>query len=432
MKKFKNPFQFVVLNDAASKADAALQSELKRYSAHQLPIDEKGCQALTSAMAEERQAQADQRKTRAQATTEQIHALLDDSQTMVQLRIELAPTSNKDDEALVCIKLDAASPAVRVQSLRQPINEVAQTIYRPIAFVFDFADSSPLQPLLLLLTRFVDLVLRRGIKGKDRVVIRLDSPGGRVDEYGLAAAQLERLRRAGFYLVVCVDQTAASGGYLMATVAHRIIVAPFATIGSIGVVMQYFNVHKLLQRWDVVEKTFTAGDDKRIVSQFSDYGEEAEAKLKQHLGEVHAQFRAFIKQYRPHVDLDVVATGGTWLAVDAHRHGLVDEIMTSDEYLSSVLMATDFTVLRVSAIPTPPAEEMSLWQLAFGKKKRQRQQQSEPRGRGRRHHHFVLFSCPPSNHERHRNAGVGNENNSSKFILAQRKPSIHIDTPYTH
>lgn len=70
------------------------------------------------------------------------------------------------------------------------------------------------------------------------MLLRLESPGGVVHGYGLAASQLQRLRQAGVRLTVAVDKVAASGGYMMACVADRIVAAPFAIIGSIGVVAQ--------------------------------------------------------------------------------------------------------------------------------------------------------------------------------------------------
>jgi len=171
----------------------------------------------------------------------------------------------------------------------------------------------------------------------DEIVVRLTSPGGAVPQYGLASSQLERLNQAGLRCVVCVDTVAASGGYMMAAVADKIIAAPFAIIGSIGVVAGIPNFHRVLQKNEVDYHLFTAGKYKRTVTPFTEVTDEGKQKLQDDITAIHEAFKRLIKEGRPDVDIEEIATGEYWLASQAKEKGLVDEIMTSDDYLGSKL-----------------------------------------------------------------------------------------------
>jgi len=171
----------------------------------------------------------------------------------------------------------------------------------------------------------------------DEIVVRLTSPGGAVPQYGLASSQLERLKQAGLRCVVCVDTVAASGGYMMAAVADKIIAAPFAIIGSIGVVAGIPNFHRVLQKNEVDYHLFTAGKYKRTVTPFTEVTDEGKQKLQDDITAIHEAFKRLIKEGRPDVDVEEIATGEYWLASQAKEKGLVDEIMTSDDYLGNKL-----------------------------------------------------------------------------------------------
>lgn len=170
---------------------------------------------------------------------------------------------------------------------------------------------------------------------KDEVLLRLESGGGMVHSYGLAASQLDRIRRKGLALTVCVDKVAASGGYMMACVASRIVAAPFAMVGSIGVLAQVPNVHRLLRKHDIDFEQITAGEYKRTLTVFGENTEQGREKLREDLEEIHEHFKEFIATHRPEVEIDRVATGEVWLGKRAQELGLVDELMTSDDYLIS-------------------------------------------------------------------------------------------------
>ena len=171
---------------------------------------------------------------------------------------------------------------------------------------------------------------------KDNVVLVLESPGGTVSGYGLAASELSRIKKKGIKLTIIVDKVAASGGYMMACMANKIIAAPFAIIGSIGVISQTPNFHRLLKDKGVEFEQITSGKYKRTVTMFGNNTEEDREKLKSELGSIHEQFKGLIKTQRPGIDIEKVSTGEYWLGEKAKELKLVDELMTSEEYLMSI------------------------------------------------------------------------------------------------
>jgi serine protease SohB len=185
----------------------------------------------------------------------------------------------------------------------------------------------------------------------DEVMIRLESPGGVVNGYGLAAAQLERLRNHSIPLTVCVDQVAASGGYLMACIANKIIAAPFAILGSIGVLAQMPNFNKWLKKHNIEFEQITAGEYKRTLTMFGENTEAARKKFTQDLQLIHENFKHHVLTYRPQLDIEKVATGEYWLARDAIHLGLVDELKTSDDFILE--KTTQFQLIYLKQSKTP-------------------------------------------------------------------------------
>jgi len=175
----------------------------------------------------------------------------------------------------------------------------------------------------------------------DEVIVRLENHGGLVHEHGLAASQLARIRDRDIPLTVCVDKVAASGGYLMACVASRVCAAPFAILGSIGVLAQIPNFNRMLDSHGVDFEQITAGKYKRTVTMFGKNTDEDRAKLREELEDVHALFKDAIARYRPALDLDKVATGEHWYGTRALELGLADELRTSDELLRSLVAERD-------------------------------------------------------------------------------------------
>ncbi|MFK8041138.1 protease SohB [Congregibacter sp.] len=175
------------------------------------------------------------------------------------------------------------------------------------------------------------------LRESDEVLLRLESGGGMVHSYGLASSQLQRIRNKGINLTVAVDKVAASGGYMMACVANQIIAAPFAIIGSIGVIAQLPNFHRVLKKNDIDFEVLTAGEYKRTLTVFGENTDKGRDKFKEELEDTHVLFKQFVKENREVIDIDNVATGETWFGQRAREVNLVDSLQTSDEYIQAKL-----------------------------------------------------------------------------------------------
>jgi len=192
----------------------------------------------------------------------------------------------------------------------------------------------------------ISAVLTLARPGVDQAVLCVESGGGLVPAYGLAAAQVARLREAGLDLTVTVDRVAASGGYLIAAVAQRIVAAPFAVVGSIGVVAQIPNLHRLLKRHDVDIELLTAGQYKRTLTVLGKNTPEGRAKFQQELEETHLLFKGYLQRFRPQLDLDTLATGEHWYGEQALERKLVDALGTSDDLLMRMTKEHDLYEVR--------------------------------------------------------------------------------------
>lgn len=176
---------------------------------------------------------------------------------------------------------------------------------------------------------------------KDEVLVILESGGGTVHGYGLGASQLKRIKDKDIKLTAAVDKVAASGGYMMACVADKIIAAPFAIIGSIGVLAQIPNFHRLLKKMDIDFEQITAGDHKRTLTLFGENTDKDREKFKEELEDTHKLFKEFVKDSREQVDIDKIATGEHWFGKRAIELNLVDELITSDDYLTNAAKEAD-------------------------------------------------------------------------------------------
>lgn len=196
-------------------------------------------------------------------------------------------------------------------------------------------------------------------KSEDEIVVRLESAGGMVHSYGLASSQLDRIKKQGIPLTVCVDKVAASGGYMMACVADKILAAPFSILGSIGVVAQLPNFNRLLKKHDIDVELHTAGAHKRTLTMFGENTDEDREKFVEDLEDTHQLFKAFVGQRRQQVDIDKISTGEIWLGTRAKEMALVDELMTSDEYLVGLSSDADIYEVKYSHRKSLP-EKMGL------------------------------------------------------------------------
>jgi serine protease SohB len=200
-------------------------------------------------------------------------------------------------------------------------------------FVLDFdgdVKASEVENLREEITAILTIATR-----EDEVLLRLESPGGMVHSYGLASSQLKRITQQDIPLTIAVDAVAASGGYMMACIGNKILAAPFAIIGSIGVVAQLPNFHRLLKKNDIDFEMFTAGEHKRTVTMFGENTDKGRQKFVEELEDTHELFKEFVASHRPQVNVNTVATGEIWYGQRALEQNLIDDIQTSDEYLMS-------------------------------------------------------------------------------------------------
>jgi serine protease SohB len=198
-------------------------------------------------------------------------------------------------------------------------------------FVVDF-NGSPMAKEVETLRKEITAILCIANPG-DEVLVKVESGGGVVHGYGLAASQLKRIRDKGLKLTISIDKVAASGGYMMACVADKVIAAPFAIVGSIGVIAQLPNFNKLLKKNDIDFEMHTAGQFKRTLTVFGENTDEGREKFQGELEEVHKMFKGFVSENRSNVDIDQVATGEYWYGTRAMELNLVDDIQTSDDFL---------------------------------------------------------------------------------------------------
>jgi serine protease SohB len=205
----------------------------------------------------------------------------------------------------------------------------------PLLYVIDFKGSIDAKEVASLREEVTALLSVAG--ENDEVFLRLESGGGMVHAYGLAASQLQRIKDKNIPLTIAVDKVAASGGYMMACIADKIISAPFAILGSIGVLAQIPNFNRLLKKHDIEFEQLTAGEYKRTLTMFGENDQAGRDKFKQELQETHDLFKQFVVNHRSQIEIDKVATGEHWYGLQAIERNLVDEISTSDDYLISQL-----------------------------------------------------------------------------------------------
>jgi serine protease SohB len=228
---------------------------------------------------------------------------------------------------------------VRALAKQEKQHERAEPVARPSVFVLDFKGDL-LATAVESLREEVNAVVSVAGTG-DEVVLRLESPGGAAHSYGLAASQLVRLKSRGVKLTVCVDKVAASGGYMMACVADQILTAPFAVLGSIGVAAPLPNAHRLLERHGIDYEEVTAGEYKRTVSYLGKITDKGKQKFQEQIDDMHRLFKEFVRQNRPAVDVEQVATGEHWYGLRAIELGLANAVATSDDYLMGKVESCD-------------------------------------------------------------------------------------------
>lgn len=326
--------------ESAEEADAKLVEEQAEEALTALepePLKEEAAEALQK---EEAQTEAELKQDLAEAKAE---AKADKAESTEAANAAEAqtPAPAKTETALEKKKAARQEKLERLSKLEQ------EGVFCPRnVFVINFNGSTNGAEVKKL-RRQIDALLLCADK-RDEAVVLLTSPGGMVNSYGLLSSQLMRIRNKGIYLTVCVDSVAASGGYLMACVANKIVAAPFAYIGSIGVVAGIPNFNRLMDKYDVDYEQVTAGRYKRTLTMLGKNTEEGRAKFKEELEAIHERFKEQVLKFRPQLDIDKVATGEHWLALDALELGLIDEIETSEDYLSALEERTKNNMLLIT------------------------------------------------------------------------------------
>ena len=229
-------------------------------------------------------------------------------------------------------KKKAEKAKAKAEKAKYKKGEAVEEMLKPCTYVLDFKGDIHAQETASLREE-ISAILAVANAEQDEVLLRLESPGGVVHGYGLAASQLMRLKKHGIKLTVAVDKVAASGGYMMACVADKIIAAPFAILGSVGVVAQVPNIHRLLKKHDVDVDVMTAGEFKRTITLLGENTEKGKQKFQQELEETHELFKQFVAQNRPHLAIEKIATGEHWFGQQALDLQLIDEIATSDDVI---------------------------------------------------------------------------------------------------
>jgi serine protease SohB len=267
-------------------------------------------------------------------------------------KLEIKKLNARYDEMALALKSEILTAhefkdVLKAEKKRAKAQEKVGAEGRPRVYVVDF-DGDIRASAVTHLREEITAVLTVA-RAEDEVCVRLNSPGGLVHAYGLAASQLTRVRKRGIPLTVAVDKVAASGGYMMACVANRIIAAPFAVLGSIGVLAQVPNFNRLLKKNHIDYEQFTAGEFKRTVTMFGENTDVARAKFREEIEQTHQLFKDFVTEHRPVVDITKVSTGEHWHGIQARDLKLVDELLTSDDYLLQRSADADLFEIRYRA-----------------------------------------------------------------------------------
>ena len=261
------------------------------------------------------------------------------NKTITAMSDTLADVVMSADSRKAALKAEKKNHKTEQKAEKKALKSGAEPVVKKRVFVLDFHGDIRASAVDSFREEITTVLAQAS--SDDEVVVRLESGGGMVPGYGLAASQLDRIKKKNIPLTVCIDKVAASGGYMMACVADQILAAPFAVIGSIGVVAQIPNVHRLLKKHDVDIELMTAGKYKRTLTMLGENTEEGREKFREELEDTHALFKAFVGEHRPKLDVEAIATGEVWYGAPAIEKGLVDDAQTSDEYITGQLDSAD-------------------------------------------------------------------------------------------
>ena len=268
-------------------------------------------------------------------------------------RIIVKNLSDKLEEIGVTLKSAEMDPKAYKSFLKERNKKKKKEIKgksKEIVYVLDFKGDIQASAVGKL-KQEINAIIASQVKCKE-VVIKVESGGGSAYAYGLCAAELKRLVDNKIKLTVCIDKIAASGGYLMSCVATKIVAAPWAIVGSIGVIAQLPNFHRLLKKLDIDIEMHTAGKFKRTLTTLGENTKQGREKFISELEDLHIVFKDFVKENRSKIQVAKVATGEVWQGDKAKKLGLIDEIGTSDDYL--LKLASKFKLLEIQYFEKKP------------------------------------------------------------------------------
>ncbi|VFP87952.1 protease SohB [Candidatus Erwinia haradaeae] len=286
---------------------------------------------------------------------------LDEKYTEIQNKMRLAKMTSSQKK-IWKKELNKQKQKEEKINKKQNRSKNYQNKQKPTLYVLDFQGSLDAREVSSL-RKEISAVLAVAERG-DEVLLRLESPGGLVHGYGLAAFQLQRLRNKDIPLIVSIDKIATSGGYMMACVASHIIAAPFSLIGSIGVVAQIPNFNRLLKRNEIDLELHTAGKYKRTLTLFGENSEEGREKFREDLNQTYLLFKQFVHEMRPKLDIETVSNGAHWYGTQALEKGLIDEISTSDDLIINKM--TQYQILSVCYTRHQRVIDRLMNKLSFG------------------------------------------------------------------
>ncbi len=166
------------------------------------------------------------------------------------------------------------------------------------------------------------------------VVININSPGGAVGPSQEVYTEIKRFREISKKPVVCVSTgIMASGAYYSAVACDRIIVAPGALVGSIGVIMEFANLEKLYDWAKISRYTITSGKFKDSGAEYRSMRDDERALFQNMIDEVYAQFKNTVMDSRKLKEEVMLkyADGRVFTGAKAVELGFADAVGTFED-----------------------------------------------------------------------------------------------------
>lgn len=207
--------------------------------------------------------------------------------------------------------------------------------------------------------------LKKYRKEKDikAIVIEINSPGGVVGPSQEIYQEIKRTREEFKKPVVAVSAgMMASGAFYSAVAADKIIVAPGAMVGSIGVIMEFANLEKLYDWAKISRYTINTGKYKDSGAEYRAMREDERQLFQDMINEVWVQFKDAVATGR-NMKMDQVepyADGRVFTGATAVKMGFADEVGTVDRAFD---VAADLAQMKDFEIYAPPKHRRGIMDL---------------------------------------------------------------------